>query len=67
MSVELPVQASNLFHEARDYAIAHIAPFAAQWEEALQLPREAIAHAAAHGYCGIGLTREVGGRGLNFL
>ena len=67
MSVELPIQASNLFNEACDYAIAHIAPFAAQWEEAMQLPREAVVHAAAHGYCGIGLTREVGGRGLKFL
>lgn len=67
MAVELTGKERALFEEARVYAIANIAPYAARWEEERKLPREAVEHAVANGYCGIGLTKEVGGRGLNFL
>ncbi len=67
MAVELTGKERTLFEDARSYAIATIAPQAALWENTMKLPREAVDHAAANGYCGIGLTQEVGGRGLNFL
>jgi len=67
MAIELSKNEKKLFEDARSYALEYLAPNAARWEEAMQLPREAVAHAAANGYCGIGLTKKVGGRGLNFL
>lgn len=67
VAVELTAKEKGLFENAREYAIESIAPYAAAWEESKKLPAEAVRHAAANGYCGIGLTREVGGRGLNFL
>ncbi len=67
MAVELVAKEIGLYEKARDYALEHIAPHAAEWESNRILPREAVRHAAEHGYSGIGLTRESGGRGLNFL
>ncbi len=67
MAVELNSHEISLYENARDYALEHIAPHAAEWESNRMLPREAVRHAAENGYCGIGLTRESGGRGLNFL
>lgn len=67
MAVELTSKERELFENARDYALENIAPHAAAWEASQKLPVAAVRHAAASGYCGIGLTREIGGRGLNFL
>lgn len=67
MAVELTAREKALFADARAYALANIAPYAADWEAAAKLPREAVDQAARSGYCGIGLKREYGGRELNFL
>lgn len=67
MAVELNSHELSLYENARDYALEHIAPRAAEWESSRILPREAVSHAAENGFCGIGLSRQVGGRGLNFL
>ena len=67
MAVALTPEERRLFEDARDYALENISPHAAAWEASRKLPSEAVRHAAENGYCGIGLTREVGGGGLNFL
>lgn len=48
---------------ARQFAEAHIAPQAAQWEEAEGFPLELYAAAAAAGLTGVGYPEELGGQG----
>ncbi len=52
-----------LRRKARQFAEAHIAPRAAEWEEAEGFPVELYAAAAAAGLTGIGYAEEVGGEG----
>lgn len=47
----------------RRFAEREIAPFATEWEEAGQFPRELYGKAAALGLLGVGFPEEVGGSG----
>jgi len=49
--------------QARRFAQEHIAPHAAQWDEAEEFPVELYRQIAATGLAGVGYPEEVGGSG----
>jgi acyl-CoA dehydrogenase len=49
--------------QARRFAVEHIAPFAAKWDEAEEFPVELYRQIAAAGLVGVGYPEEVGGGG----
>ncbi|MDA3787864.1 MAG: acyl-CoA/acyl-ACP dehydrogenase [Desulfobacula sp.] len=67
MAVELLDKEKLLFDEAKEFALKKIAPYADQWENGEKTSREAMNVFAESGYCSIGISKELGGRGYNFL
>jgi len=52
---------------ARDFALAELAPNAAQWDAGAVFPREAIRKAGELGFCGLYVDEGAGGSGLTRL
>lgn len=67
MAVELLDKEKLLFDEAKEFALTKIDPYADQWENGKRTSREAMNAFAENGYCSIGVSKELGGRGYNFL
>ncbi len=53
--------------EFRRFADQHVVPYAAEWDQAGEMPRSAIGALTAAGYLGTLLPAEVGGAGLDAL
>ena len=67
MPVELLDKEKLLFHEAKEFALTKIAPYADQWENGIKNSREAMNLFVEHGYCSVGVSKELGGKGYSFL
>lgn len=67
MAVLLSDREKKIFEEAKAYALEHIAPYAARWEEDGVLDKTAVSDIAKHGYFGVGCPEALGGRGYNYL
>jgi len=67
MAVELSDKERSLFEGAREFALEKIAPYADRWENGKKSYREAMNVFADNGYCSIGVPKEIGGKGHNFL
>ena len=52
---------------ARDFAVAEMAPHAAEWDAECIFPIDVIRKAGALGFCGMYTPEDVGGRGLSRL
>jgi alkylation response protein AidB-like acyl-CoA dehydrogenase len=70
----VPVASPDLTDEQRafreaahDFALAELAPFAAQWDAESAFPREAIRKAGELGFCGLYTDEQAGGAGLTRL
>jgi len=67
VSIELSQREQELFEKAKEFSLTKIAPYLVQWENGDKKPREAMDLFVDNGYCGMGLSRELGGGGYNFL
>lgn len=67
MDFALTEEQEAIFAMARDFARDRIAPFAAEWEAAGTIPREALAEAGALGFAAMYVPEEMGGAGLSRL
>jgi alkylation response protein AidB-like acyl-CoA dehydrogenase len=67
MAVELLDKEKLLFEEAKEFALKKVAPYAQQWETGEKTSREAMNVFAENDYCSIGVSKELGGGGYNFL
>lgn len=67
MAIKLTKKEKDLFKKAKEFSLNEIAPYLSEWENGKKDVREAINLMANNGYCGMGLPKRLGGRGLNFL
>jgi butyryl-CoA dehydrogenase len=67
MAIELLDKEQMLFDETKKFALKKIAPYAGQWENGEKTSREAMNIFGENGYCSIGVSKELGGGGYNFL
>jgi butyryl-CoA dehydrogenase len=67
MAVKLLKNEKVLFEEAKEFALTKIAPCAEQWEIGKKKSSEAMDVFVENGYCSIGVSKEIGGKGYNFL
>jgi butyryl-CoA dehydrogenase len=67
MAVTLSEKENLLFEKARLFAIKNIDPDAEQWEVGKKTSIEAMNVFSEHGYCSIGVSKKLGGKGYNFL
>ncbi|HEX7966576.1 MAG TPA: acyl-CoA dehydrogenase family protein [Stellaceae bacterium] len=64
---QLTTEERALLHEAARFRRDHVAPHAAAWERARQVPRETLREAARVGLTGIEVPRTQGGQGAGFI
>jgi butyryl-CoA dehydrogenase len=67
MAVTLTETEKYLFDKARQFALSKIAPFAELWENGIKTSLEAMNLFSKNGYCSIGISKKLGGKGYNFL
>lgn len=67
MDFQLSPQQKELVAKTRAFALAEIAPYAAQWDVEEHIPREQIQKYADAGYFGMTIPVEYGGGGLSAL
>jgi butyryl-CoA dehydrogenase len=67
MTVILSDKEQILFDKARMLALKKIAPVAEQWEIGIKTSIEAMNIFTKNGYCSIGVSKKLGGKGYNFL
>jgi len=67
MAVTLSDKEKLLFDKARIFALKKIAPAAEQWEIGKKTSLEAMDVFSKNGYCSIGVSENLGGKGYNFL
>ena len=67
MPVQLTQREREIFTAAREFALAHFAPHAAEWEEGRALPATGVEAARRQGFFGVSCPKEVGGKGYDFL
>ena len=67
MDFELDDQQRAFQSAARDFAMAEMAPFAAEWDARHVFPRGTLAHAGELGFCGLYASEAAGGLGLSRL
>ncbi|MCO5195143.1 MAG: acyl-CoA dehydrogenase family protein [Anaerolineae bacterium] len=67
MNFTLSSTQQELVASARTFALAEVAPFAAQWDADEAVPRSHVQKLADAGYFGMTLPIEYGGRGLTTL
>jgi len=53
--------------EFQEFAMAHVEPFAGQWDRAEQIPESAVAQLRDAGYLGANVPTEYGGRGWDVV
>ena len=64
MDFELTEEQRAFAHTARDFALAELAPHAAEWDAEGIFPKEAIAKAGELGFCGLYAPENAGGLAL---
>ena len=67
MDFALSEEQQAIFDMARDFGAEHIAPFADEWDENAEMPREMLRAAAELGLAAIYVPEEQGGSGLTLL
>ena len=67
MNFQMTPQQQELVAQAREFALAEVAPYAAKWDQDEHIPREQIQKYADAGYFGMTIPTEYGGRGLSTL
>jgi len=67
MTVRLSDKEKLLFDESRMFALKKIAPAADQWEIGIKTSIEAMNVFSENGYCSIGVSKKLGGKGYNYL
>lgn len=67
MAIELSDNEKFLFEDAKTFALENIAPYSDQWEKGNITSKEAMKLFVENGYCSIGVSKELGGKGYNFL
>lgn len=67
MAIQLTPKEQGLFEEAKAFALKNLAPISADFEHGNKLPKEVFELLSHHGYCGLLISQELGGQGLNFL
>jgi alkylation response protein AidB-like acyl-CoA dehydrogenase len=67
MDFEITPEQEQLRKSLREFAEAEIRPHVAQWDDAQQFPREAIAKAAQMGLLGAIFPEDLGGAGLSYI
>ena len=67
MAVQLLEKEKLLFDAAKEFSLKKIAPYADKWESGEKSSRDAMNAFVENGYCSIGVSKELGGRGYNFL
>jgi alkylation response protein AidB-like acyl-CoA dehydrogenase len=67
MDFEITPEQEQLRKSVREFAEAEIRPHVAQWDDAQQFPREAIAKAAQMGLLGAIFPEDLGGAGLSYI
>ena len=67
LAQQLTVEERGLLDEAARFRRDHVAPHAAAWERARQVPRETLREAARVGLTGIEVPRVQGGQGAGFI
>ena len=67
MDFQLSKEQKKRVAQAREFALAEIAPYAAQWDEEEHIPRKQIQKYADAGYFGMAFPIQYGGRGLSAL
>ncbi len=67
MDFALSEEQQAIFDMARDFGAEHIAPFADEWDENAEMPREMLQAAAELGLAAIYVPEEQGGSGLTRL
>ena len=67
MDFALSEEQQAVFDMARDFGAEHIAPFADEWDENAEMPREMLRAAAELGLAAIYVPEEQGGSGLTRL
>jgi len=65
LRLELSPAQREARQRCRDFVAEHVAPHAAGWDRAAQLPDAAIAELRRRGYLGAHLARELGGGGVD--
>ena len=67
MEFDLTAEQREIQGVTRDFARAHIEPFAAEWDREHRFPRELIGELAELGLTGVCVPEEYGGAGADFL
>lgn len=67
MNFDLSPAQQQLVADTRAFALAEVAPYAAQWDADEHIPRQQIQKYADHGWFGMTLPPSYGGRGLTAL
>lgn len=67
MSIELSEKEKILYEKSKSFSLEKISPNLIAWEQGNKKIREIIDILASNGYCGLGLPKEIGGGGFNFL
>lgn len=67
MNFDLSSEQETLLRDVREFALAEIAPYAAQWDEEQHIPREQIQKLADFGLFGMTFPENYGGKGYSAL
>jgi len=67
MQTVLTAEQNRRYAEFQEFAAAHVAPFAGDWDRAQQVPPSAIAQLSRAGYLGATIPLQFGGRGWDVV
>lgn len=67
MAIELTKKEQTLLQEAKVFSIKNITPLLADCDNNPVNRRKVMNMLSDNGYCGMGISQELGGKGLNFL
>ena len=67
MTIELSIKEKKLLEKAKDFSISNFTSKNVKWEDCEKYFKDAVKILSDNGYCGLGLPKELGGKGYNFL
>ena len=67
MAIELSIKEKKLLEKAKDFSKSNFTSKKRNWEDCGKSFKDAVKIFSDNGYCGLGLSSELGGQGYNFL
>ena len=67
MAILLSTDEQALFQKAYEYGVNHLDPISAQLDKSPELTKATMLDMAKNGFCGLGIPKDMGGHGYNYL